>query len=470
MATLFGLHPAPPAGARVLELGCASGGNLVPLAVRHPEARFVGVDLSARQIAQGQAEVEALGLRNCALVHADLATFTAEAGAFDYVICHGVYAWVPPMVQRAILDLCRRCLTPQGVAYVSTNTLPGWRMYQGVRDAMRFFTAHLDDPRAQVARGVGLLELHARFVPEEHVAWRHALAELVHTLAQHDDAYVFHELLEEHNEPAWLVDLHGQVRAAGLQYLADAHVPSMLPQLWGGDVAQALAGLTQELVVAEQYLDLLRGRCFRRMLLVHEEARPVRDLRTLDLSPFHATAVAEHRPAQPGVPESFWGAEQGVVIDDEGTNALLRALSAHAPATVPVPTLGREVGLEGPALLQAVTTGFLLDLLELTVDPPAHTPRASARPRAWSYARHLGARTSRVCSLRHEVVDLDALDHHLLLQLDGHTDAATLLARLRAHVAAFEEATGQPHPYAGVDAATVAARLDQLAAWALLDA
>jgi hypothetical protein len=33
LAQLFGMSPAPPHQARVLELGCASGGNLIPLAV-----------------------------------------------------------------------------------------------------------------------------------------------------------------------------------------------------------------------------------------------------------------------------------------------------------------------------------------------------------------------------------------------------------------------------------------------------
>ena len=32
LATLFGMKPAPPEHCRVLEIGCASGGNLIPLA------------------------------------------------------------------------------------------------------------------------------------------------------------------------------------------------------------------------------------------------------------------------------------------------------------------------------------------------------------------------------------------------------------------------------------------------------
>src|SRR5689334_4266157 len=49
IATLFGMQPAPAATARVLELGCAAGGNLIPMALSMPGATFTGYDLSGVQ-------------------------------------------------------------------------------------------------------------------------------------------------------------------------------------------------------------------------------------------------------------------------------------------------------------------------------------------------------------------------------------------------------------------------------------
>src|SRR5439155_18288231 len=69
VATLLGLNPPPVTQCRVLELGCASGGNLIPMAEALPECVFVGVDLSERQIADGQKAVAALGLGNVSLRH-----------------------------------------------------------------------------------------------------------------------------------------------------------------------------------------------------------------------------------------------------------------------------------------------------------------------------------------------------------------------------------------------------------------
>jgi trans-aconitate methyltransferase len=47
------MSPVPIERARVLELGCASGGNLVPMADQFPEAMLRGLDMSIRQIQDG---------------------------------------------------------------------------------------------------------------------------------------------------------------------------------------------------------------------------------------------------------------------------------------------------------------------------------------------------------------------------------------------------------------------------------
>src|SRR5690606_15423820 len=62
VARLRGLAPAPAANARVLELGCAAGQNLIPLAERYPQATFVGVDISQRQIQDARTLASELSL------------------------------------------------------------------------------------------------------------------------------------------------------------------------------------------------------------------------------------------------------------------------------------------------------------------------------------------------------------------------------------------------------------------------
>src|SRR5690349_2037867 len=89
VARLFGLAPPVVDSCRVLELGCSSGANLIPMAVAVPGATFLGIDLSQRQITEGQKTIAALGLENIELVQGSIDAIGPEDGLFDYVICHG---------------------------------------------------------------------------------------------------------------------------------------------------------------------------------------------------------------------------------------------------------------------------------------------------------------------------------------------------------------------------------------------
>src|SRR5262249_55785360 len=67
VARLFGITPPNPREARVLELGCASGGNLLPMAETLPGSTFLGIDLSQRQIQSGKQLLRAAKLTNATL-------------------------------------------------------------------------------------------------------------------------------------------------------------------------------------------------------------------------------------------------------------------------------------------------------------------------------------------------------------------------------------------------------------------
>src|SRR5687767_5966377 len=85
LANLFGMSPPDITRCRVLELACADGANLIPIACALPESTFVGVDLSTRQLAAGHENIAALGLTNIDLRHCDIRNVDASFGSFDYI-------------------------------------------------------------------------------------------------------------------------------------------------------------------------------------------------------------------------------------------------------------------------------------------------------------------------------------------------------------------------------------------------
>src|SRR6266545_3188744 len=156
LATLFGMTPAPVENCRVLELACGDGANLLPMAFGLPNSRFVGIDRAVQPIAKGRAMIKALGLRNLDLRQLDLMALPRDLGQFDYIIAHGLYSWVPAAVRDRILEICRSCLAPQGVAYISYNVYPGWRVNEVMREMMLFHTKDVKHPRERVAQARAL--------------------------------------------------------------------------------------------------------------------------------------------------------------------------------------------------------------------------------------------------------------------------------------------------------------------------
>jgi SAM-dependent methyltransferase len=89
LARLFAMTPPEIATCRVLELGCAQGDNLIPMAASLPGARFVGIDLSPRHIAEGRAAIAELGLENIELRVQDILDVSPGLGSFDFIVAHG---------------------------------------------------------------------------------------------------------------------------------------------------------------------------------------------------------------------------------------------------------------------------------------------------------------------------------------------------------------------------------------------
>ena len=153
VAHLLGVEAPAPAECRVLELGCAVGGNIVPMAYSLPRATLVGIDLVASQIETAKKFAAGSGVQNLQLQAANIMDITPEWGKFDYVIAHGVLSWVPHEVAEKVLQICAEQLTPNGLAYISFNTYPGSHMRMWVREVMLFHGDAFPDPIQKARAG-----------------------------------------------------------------------------------------------------------------------------------------------------------------------------------------------------------------------------------------------------------------------------------------------------------------------------
>jgi len=466
LAALMGLAPAPAARCRVLELGCAQGGNLAPLAVAYPGSTFIGLDGSQVQIEQGRERWAATpGLENLHLLCADLRTLDHPSppveGPFDYILCHGVWSWVPPEVQRAILSGAGRLLAPHGVLYLSYNLLPGWYERLPFRDLMRFHARGTASGTAAMARARQILTALGECVPDDlpHAAVARAFS--AHLLTQ-DDAYLFHEYLAPVNRPVPFTELLQRAGAAGLQYLCEAEFHSMVPSNVSAALAQRMPELVCDRVGAEQLTDFVRNRSFRKTLLVPAAARlrTALDGAALEGLRFTGRLRPQARMGTGGVlplpfaldplapaPMVFEG-ERGSTIEGDTplSRAALLALWRAQPASLSwddllagaLQEIGEAPDADHPAhapshrddLGHTLLAALSADLLRLRHGPDPFVTRPSPQPRACPLARAQAARGLEIPSRRHVNLALEAADRALLRALDGSRDHEALAEAL----------------------------------------
>jgi methyltransferase-like protein len=456
-ATLLGMSPAAVENCRVLELGCASGGNLLPLSISLPNSRFLGIDLSERQIAEGQSTITQLGLKNVELRVANLLEIVERGlplGEFDYIICHGVYSWVKEPVQRAILELCRRHLRPQGVAYISYNTYPGFYKRQPIRDLMLF---HIDksarrkqqdlSPFEAVREARGIVELMRLGGSERGSSWAANLAEETEILRGVPDGYVFHDHLEQDNRPCYFHEFVAAAQAQGLQFLTEAEPLSNLED-YPEEVRQRLAPFQDDLIVIEQYLDFLRNQPLRCTLLCHAEVKLDRQPGPELVRRLHASCAIWPSLDTPPTPADirstakvrFVSPQHQVTVPDRAFKSVLMSLFSEEPQALDFVALHAlsqktaDARIPDDVLVDILMYGYRGGLIRLHVSPPRFALTVSERPLASPLARLQARAQPRVTNLRHEPVDLQPLERLVLMLLDGKHLHAELLPPLIAAV------------------------------------
>ena len=444
MATLFGLSPRPVTSCRVLELGCAAGGNLIPMAWHLPQSTFVGLDLSSRQVRDGCEVIEKLGLANVQLHAMDITQADPRLGRFDYILCHGVYSWVPEPVQQAILRICRDLLEPEGAAYISYNTYPGWRMRQMIRDMMLYHAHQFSTPKQQLDGARTLIAFLNANVAKDN-AYGLLLEQELAILEEASDYYLHHEHMEKTNLPCYFHEFVERAKGQGLAYLGEADLGSMLLETFPDEVKRQLSLLSSDRVHLEQYLDFLHNRQFRQTLLVHASALGVQAPQPLQLRHLlvcaNLTGEGDAATISDGVPVRFTAPNGAMVTSADplvkaailvlaerfpegmGLDALYHAALVHLGKQ---PESSRELTnlrILGEALLEFHAAGAV-ELHSYDGYPPAPIQDSAIWPQATPLAKVYAHRNVMVAGRWHETVNLGILGQKALSMMDGrHTTA-----------------------------------------------
>ena len=147
-------HLSARPGTTFLELGCGTGRNIALAARRFPEARFLGLDISAQMLATAEASLARVGLSaKVRLAQADATDFDPQAlfgrDRFDRVYISYSLSMIPGW--QACVRQALGVLAPGGSLHIvdfgSQERLPGWFRAMLRAWLAKFHVAPRDDLR-----------------------------------------------------------------------------------------------------------------------------------------------------------------------------------------------------------------------------------------------------------------------------------------------------------------------------------
>ena len=281
------------------------------------------------------------------------------------------------------------------------------------------------------------------------------------------NSYVFHDFMEEINEPVYFHELISRANSNGLQFMANADPFRDQFQKLTEKKSADLMSLSEDPLEVEQYTDFMLNSTFRQTALVHanvpiERSVPADRITKLRLASQLRPTVLEMDPRTSEHAEFVTpDGQSNLSVPHPLTKAALLYLHQKWPHTITydelivgarallAPDSQENSGSDEKELadLQAnLMTAFGQgnSLVELHTYSPDLTTEVSARPLGSMIARRQAEQPSqRVINLRHQFVELDEANRQLLCLLDGTRDHASLTMKLieMAHEGTFEVST-----------------------------
>lgn len=442
LAKLFGLKPSPIESASILELGCADGGNLIPMAFHFPNAQFIGIDISGKEIAFGNKKIQDLKINNIKLKHQSILDFNHNE-KFDYIICHGVYSWVGEEVKDKILQICKDNLKDNGITYISYNTYPGWHMANCARDLMLWYTKNTKNEHIKATQGRAILKYYSEGLKDSKTYYAQMFQNEHERITNSSDSYLYHDHLSIYNEPVYFYQFMEQATKKNLAYLCDATLSNEYAPILNTAFIEDLNNI-EDIVELGQRIDFICNQRFRWSLLCHNTQKINRAIAVQDIEQYDIKLKAELKTID--ITEKDIGQLPILVITTSISHMkisnpivqmaiLILNNNRHKP--IAYRELCKRVSEKTPFSSEEeiknilrerfnLIPGVFAGLFEITTHSRDYIVSVTEKPIACPLVRYLATQGYRVTNRRHESIVLDVASKCLLPFLDGRNDISSL--------------------------------------------
>lgn len=447
IAKLYGLKPTPVENASVLELGCAEGGNLIPMAFHFPKAQFMGIDISGIEIAEGNKKVDELKLKNIKLKHQSIVDMNIR-DKFDYILCHGIYSWVSDKVRDKILQICNVNLQENGIAYISYNTYPGWNSVKNVRDLMLWYTKNTKNPHHKATQARYILKYYCEGLKDNTTDYAKLLRKENETLSGRSDNYLLHDHLSLYNEPVYFYQFMEQAEKYNLSYLCDSTLVNEYINIVDAPFVEILKNI-EDVVELGQRLDFIHNQRFRWSLLCHNSQKINRTISVNDIEQYDIQLKGELDKAD--FTEKDIGQLPTITIGTsfshmKVTNPIsqMAILILHNNRHKPIAyrdlckMVSEKTPFSTPEEIRNILrdkfyliSGILAGLFAISSNSREYIVKVTEKPIACPLVRYLALHGDSVTNRRHENINLDVVSKLILPFLNGSNDITSLKEILR---------------------------------------
>lgn len=244
---------------RYLELGCAMGIHLHLTAAAHPQGHFVGVDFNPEHLAVAKEGLAQTQINNLEFIESSFhLLLEQDLEPFDFIVTHGVWSWIAPEHQQAILTVVNQLLKPNGIFYCSYMSHPGATGLTSIQKLMFEMSRNLKgDSASKAMQGLNL----ARKIGTTQTglfAKIPSLNQELKELAQDKPAYIAHDFLSEHWQPQHSADMIRLFGSINLSYIGGAGILENLDRITLSPEIQNIVNHLPLITLQETVKDIAR--------------------------------------------------------------------------------------------------------------------------------------------------------------------------------------------------------------------
>jgi len=185
---------------------------------------------------------------------------------FDFIAMHGVWSWIGDSDRQVILNFLNTKLNPNGILYVSYNSMPGQSALLPFRHLFNYQhkkKAEVENPRERIQSAFSdinnLLKAGSKNFSENTKT-----LENIEALKSRDENYLAHEYLNDSWEPMYFDRVHEDFTSVGLQFVASSNFLDQILPFSFNESQLAYLSETQSIIDKQLAIDYLTNRPFRR--------------------------------------------------------------------------------------------------------------------------------------------------------------------------------------------------------------